>query len=174
METLLSAARNFLHNKGWKTQRKGSCLRTYIRGEHAHWLLQVVTNEDDRWVVARSIVGFEVPEAMRARVATYLAHVNYGMILGSVEIDMDDGEVAVKTSLRLTHDAITPAMLEDLFMANFVSMDNILPGLMAVVYGGRSVQKALAMHPWRPQADAASEGGLSEETATDPAEQDEE
>jgi hypothetical protein len=145
MRTLQSVVKLNLAQHGYKADRCPEGLRTTIRGENGIWPLVVLLNEDDRWLVCRAILPFAIPETLRRKVAMLITHINYLMIVGNFELDLSDGEVAFKTSLRLDSDELTDAMVSDLLGASFSTMDRHLPVFMALVFGGRSLQRCLKL-----------------------------
>jgi hypothetical protein len=154
MQTLLNVVRAFLTENGYRPERKGHSLWARIRGDHGLWQLNVMFNEDDRWLICYSQVPFAIPEPMRKRAVLLLAHLNVNLILGNFELDFADGEVCFKTSMRVTDDALTEAMARDLLYCNFSTFDRYLPSFMALVFGRRSVKQAVALTAETPEEPA--------------------
>ncbi len=143
MRTIFQVLKQFLNAGTYKWERKGDRVRFPVHGENGTWLAMIGWNEDDRWVLVRSVIGFNVPPAKRRSVAEFIARANYGRFLGNFEMDFADGEVGFRTSLAVPEDPLSPTMLTDLVYVNFAATDRYLPGLMAVVYGGRCVRKVI-------------------------------
>lgn len=163
MQTLLSVVRRHLTEQGYRPEKRSQGLRASIQGCHGMWYLSVQTNEDDRWLICRSILPTLVPAELRRQVGEFITRTNYGLILGGYEMDMDDGEVAYKTSIRLAEDELTDGMVKELLLANFSTFDRVLPGFLAIVFGRRSVRHAMKASG-QPMPDANA-GPVPEPTA---------
>ena len=84
-------------------------------------------------------VADEVPEDRREAVAAVLTEATYGLVVGSFEIDMSDGDVRFRTSLDLgraeVDDAVLAALVSPLVARNLAAMDQWIDGLQAVAGG---------------------------------------
>jgi hypothetical protein len=85
----------------------------------------------------------KAPEQARPAVAEYLTRANYGLRLGSFEMDFSDGEVRYKNSLGFEGATLTPELIKHAIYPAVQTMDRYLPGLMAVIYGGKSPAEAI-------------------------------
>jgi hypothetical protein len=85
-------------------------------------------------IVFHSICPFNVPAERRAAVAEFLSRVNHGLSLGNFEIDLDDGEVRLKTVL-LEDGAPGAARIEKAISANGRALEAFLPGITAITEG---------------------------------------
>ncbi|MEO1389173.1 MAG: YbjN domain-containing protein [Cyanobacteria bacterium J06634_6] len=65
--------------------------------------------------------------------AQFITRANYGLILGNFELDYTDGEIRYKTSLDVEGDRLTPALTKNLISTNVMTMNQYLPGLLAVL-----------------------------------------
>ena len=75
--------------------------------------------------------------------AEFIARANYGIVLGNFEIDFSDGEVRFKTSIDVEGSELTPALIEPVMYANVLTMDEYLPGLLAVSQGTATPEEAV-------------------------------
>jgi hypothetical protein len=98
-------------------------------GEHGSWLLVGQAHEDAGSLAVYSVLPVHVPEERRTAVALLLARINYGLIIGNFELDLDDGEVRFKAS----GPAGTP--LPPLVATVLGQTDRWLPALQAVAAG---------------------------------------
>ncbi|MBN1202725.1 MAG: YbjN domain-containing protein [Anaerolineae bacterium] len=137
--------REFLTQDEWHPQQ--------IEGKHVYRMLFVGKNADLR-CYAQIIVHMEqllfyavaptrVPEEVRPAVAEFLSRANYGMHIGNFELDYSDGEVRYKSSLDFEGEALTPNLIRHAIYPAVLIMDRYLPGLMSVVYGGRTPFEAI-------------------------------
>ncbi|MBP8974021.1 MAG: YbjN domain-containing protein, partial [Anaerolineae bacterium] len=79
----------------------------------------------------------------RPAVAEFLTRANFGLRIGNFELDYHDGEVRYKTSLDFEDEKLTPALIRNAVYPAVTTMDRYLPGLMKVVYGGRTPYEAI-------------------------------
>lgn len=70
--------------------------------------------------------------------AEFLTRANYGLMIGNFEMDFNDGEIRYKTSIDVEGDNLSSALLKQLVYANVMTMDQYLPGIIAVIDGNIS------------------------------------
>jgi hypothetical protein len=105
----------------------------------APWPFVAEVDDEDRQVAFYSLLPDEVPEERRDAVAAVLTHANYGLAVGSFEIDLADGDVRFRTSLALGRaeldDAQLAALVSPLIHHNLAAMGAWLDGLQSVADG---------------------------------------
>lgn len=74
-------------------------MRLPIQGKNAEWVCLLRVFEQTERVLVYSLLPDSVPEAQRSDLALMLTQINYGLIVGNFEMDLDDGEIRYKTSL---------------------------------------------------------------------------
>lgn len=116
-------------------------LRTGINGENGKY--RVFAHVQNENVVLHSISPTDVPTSKRNAIAEYLTRANYGLVIGNFEMDYSDGEVRFKTSIKVKDGAIAPWMINNLAYINCAMIDKYYPGLMNVLYGGATPEKAV-------------------------------
>lgn len=98
-----------------------------------------VAQVDDDQVAFYSLLPDEVEEEHREAVATLITHANYGLVVGSFEIDLTDGDVRFRTSLALgvaeLDDTQLAALVSPLIHYNLSAMDEWMEALQAVASG---------------------------------------
>lgn len=141
---ILDALRKYLQSQEvpFQDAPELSALRLGFTGENGNWVCLAVA--DDKRKLARfySIAPFTIPPARRAAVNEYLARVGFNMPVGGFELDLDDGEVRLKTSLPLGKAKPTQELLAGLVWPNVAAMDRYLAGLVAVAQHGMDPQQA--------------------------------
>lgn len=90
----------WLLNDGVHVEERGQFLLSPSDGD-APWPVLAVVDDDDQRVLFYSVRPDDVPEEQREKIATLLTRINYGLLVGAVELDLDDGEVRVRTSVDL-------------------------------------------------------------------------
>lgn len=91
-----------------------------------------------------AVAPVKVPEEFRVAAAEYVTRANYGLRIGNMELDFRDGEVRYKSSLDFEGQALTPQLIKLAIYPAVQTMDRYLPGLMAVIYGGKTPAEAVA------------------------------
>ena len=114
-----------------------------FQGLQGEWLSVAVVREEAQEFVFYSVAPQSVPEERRAVIAEYLMRANYGLSIGSFEMDFDDGEVRFRTGLDVENDRLSSALLKSLIYSNWVTMDRYLPGLQAVIDAQMSPSEAI-------------------------------
>lgn len=98
----------------------------------------------DQIIAVFIICPVNIPDSGRQRMAEFLTMANYGLILGSFEMDMDDGELRFKSSF-LYNKEIEPEseFRQHLYNALYM-MDRYFPGIMAVLFAGLEPKVAIS------------------------------
>jgi hypothetical protein len=122
---------------------EGAWVATDGFGEHGSWLLVGQAYEDRGAAAVYSVMPDRVPEERRTAVALLLARVNYGLILGNFEIDLDDGEVRFKASADFGGAEPGEPQLRPLTATALLQFDRWLPSVRAVA-GGEDPAAAFA------------------------------
>jgi hypothetical protein len=77
------------------------------------------------------------------QVAEYLNRINYSLVIGSFELNMDDGKIRFKTSMF--YDENLPPSLEVIertIITNLYMMDRYIPGIMSILFGHQTPKEA--------------------------------
>lgn len=140
MSDLFAAMVTFFKEDDWRFEQiEGkTILRMGFAGRSGNWQCYAQAREESEQFIFYSVAPINVPEDKRPAIAEYLTRANYGMIIGNFEMDLSDGEVRYKTSIDVEDDELTSPLVHHLVYANVLMMDKYLPGLMAVIYGGKS------------------------------------
>jgi hypothetical protein len=143
---LSEAAIRFFNEENWPYMPIESepILRVPFRGEHGQWMCYSQAREEQQQFVFYSVCPAAVPDARRADMAEFITRANYGLILGNFEMDFGDGELRYKTSIDVEGDELTTPLIRSLVYANVAMMDQYLPGILAVLYGGAAPADAIA------------------------------
>lgn len=107
-------------------------------GRNGKWVCYAQAREQQQQFVFYSVLPVNVPEERRPAVAEFITRANYGMIIGNFEMDFDDGEVRYKTSIDVEGASLIPPLIRQMVYANVLITDRYLPGMMSVIYGGKT------------------------------------
>jgi len=136
----------FLEEDGWHPQEvEGKQLyRTGFSGENAQTVCYAQIRVDLEQFVFYVLAPVKAPEALRPAVAEFLILANYGMRIGNFEMDFSDGKVRYKSSLDFEKTVLSAELIRNAIYPAVQTMDRYLPGLMGVLYGGKSPAEAVA------------------------------
>jgi hypothetical protein len=129
-------------------------LRMAFQGENGTYICYAKVRESEGQFVFYSICPLVIPEEKRGVIAEFIARANYGMIIGNFELDFEDGEVRYKTSIDVTDDQLTLALVKSLVYTNVLTMDRYLLGIRAVLEEGLSAIAAI-QHVEAPESNAS-------------------
>jgi hypothetical protein len=102
-------------------------------------------NETQQTVLFYSICPIATPESQLIAMAEFITRANYGLIIGNFELDFSDGEIRYKTSIDVEGDTLSQALIKQLVYTNVLTMDQYLPGILAVLEQGMSPQDAISL-----------------------------
>ncbi len=91
-----------------------------------------------------AVAPVKVPEELRVAAAEFITRANYGLRIGNMEMDFRDGEVRYKSSLDFEGEELTPQLIKLTILPAVQTLDRYLPGLMSVIYGGKTPAEAVA------------------------------
>jgi hypothetical protein len=157
LASLLDILIDFLAEDGWAPEPVPGepMVRVHARGEHGEWDAFGHVREAEQQVVVYSECPLVAPQPRRAEVMEFVTRANFGLVIGNLELDLDDGELRYKTSLDVKGDRLSPALLRQLVWDNLAATDKYLPGLRAVIESGASAVQALA----RVESDHSTDNG---------------
>jgi hypothetical protein len=143
MSRLLTAVETFLRKDDWKfTTEDDKYIRLGVNGKNGTFNGTFIIY-DTRFSFYFTIPIY-VPLEKRAAVCEYICRANYGLNLGNLEMDMEDGEVRYKTS-SFWEEEYMPCdeFFKDMIYININTLDKYSKGINEVVYGGINPQKAV-------------------------------
>ena len=135
----------FLDADGWYPQRIGEeyVFRAGFAGKSGQVMCYAAILVDYEQFLFYVIPPVKVPETARSAVAEFITRVNYGLRIGNLEMDFDDGEVRYKSSLDFGGETLTAGLVKNTIYPAVQTMDLYLPVLMSVMYEGQSPVDAI-------------------------------
>jgi hypothetical protein len=118
-------------------------LRIAFQGDNGKWTCYAKARVEQEQFVFYSVCPVNAPESKRLAIAEFLTRANSGMIIGNFELDFADGEIRYKTSIDVEGDSLSSALIKRVVYANVTMMDEYLPGIMSVISGDVSPEKAI-------------------------------
>ncbi len=110
-------------------------LETAFEGTGWVWPVRIHVFEEDVRAVFVSAFPSVVPDDLRLAVAEFCNRANFGLAIGNFELDVDGGEVRFRTSIDAEGAMATPELVRNAVVANVLTMDRYVPGLLAVLEG---------------------------------------
>jgi hypothetical protein len=109
--------------------------------EHAGetWACYADVREEQHRVLFYTVPPVTVPEATRRAMSELLMRANFGIPIGNFELDFSDGELRCKTSLDVTGDRLTHALLHQLVLTNLKLVRIYLPAVRSVLAGAAPI-----------------------------------
>ena len=135
-DTITDAVTAYFEAEDWPiiTPEPG-VLETAFEGTATVWPLRIHVFEDDVRAVFVSAFPSVVPEDLRPAVGEFCNRANFGLAIGNFELDHDGGEVRFRTSIDAEGTAPTPELVRNAVVANVLTMDRYVTGLLAVLNG---------------------------------------
>lgn len=137
----LQALKDYLTTNAWKfhvehTKEGREYLTMGMSGKNGEWSMIVDAIDEQNMAVVYAVLPKKVSEEFRVRdkVMEFITRANSGMVLGSFEMDLDDGEVRFKTSISTLDDDLTEDAARNLVYPNVFMMDRYFRGFMAVIF----------------------------------------
>ncbi len=145
-DTLTIAVRKMLEKEGIEPSSSGDppALGFSVQGDAGEWACFVRIDEEREVIAFYSLCPLTADAARMDAVHEFLTRANWGLALGNFELDLDDGEIRVKTSMDLEGTKPAAAILKKLLYSNVAVMDLFLPGI-ALVLAGKSVAEGMAV-----------------------------
>jgi hypothetical protein len=136
----------FMEEDGWHPQvlEDNYVHRAYFVGHNGEVTCFAQVRVDLEQFIFYVVMPVRAPANMRTAVAEYITRANYGLRIGNFEMDFDDGEVRYKSSIDFEGVELTPGLIRNTIYPAVQTMDRYLPGVLSVVFGGKSAEEAIA------------------------------
>jgi hypothetical protein len=136
----------FLEEDGWHPQsiEENYVYRAGVAGLNGEVACFAQVRVDLEQFLFYVVMPVRVPEHMRPAVADFLTRANYGLRIGNFEMDFDDGEVRYKSSVDFEGTELTRPLIRNAVYPAVQTMDRYLPGILAVIFGGKEPAEAIA------------------------------
>ncbi len=145
MPRLYESLLEFFRADNWPISEipDANAIQAFFQGQNGQWMCFAQAREEQGQIVFYSLCPIKVPEQLRQSVSEFVTRVNYGLIIGNFELDFEDGEVRYKTSIDVEESELSATLIRPLIYPNVWTMDQYLPGLLAVIYGSASPVEAV-------------------------------
>ncbi len=145
MSSLFDTAVQFFEDDEWNFMevRPGELLGMMFSGDSGNFDCRAIADEKSQIFQFISEAPVKVPENKRLLIAELLTRANYGLRIGKLEMDFEDGQVSYQTGISVEGDRLTPALIRHLVYSSVFLIDLYFPAILKVIYGGASPEKAL-------------------------------
>ncbi len=136
----------FMEEDGWHPQvlEDNYVYRSFFVGHNGEVTCFAQVRVDLEQFIFYVVMPVRAPANMRQKVAEYITRANYGLRIGNFEMDFDDGEVRYKSSIDFEGADLTPGLIRNTIYPAVQTMDRYLPGVLSVIFGGKSAAEAIA------------------------------
>lgn len=96
-------------------------------------------------------VACRVPAEKRPAAAELFTRINYGLPLGTFEMDFSDGEICYRTGIDVTGGDLAPEMVGSLIAVTVGTVDRYYPAIMSFLWNDMAPEDAVAMIEGAPR-----------------------
>jgi len=114
-----------------------------FQGEQGRWTCFAEIRQPYEQFLFYSIAPLQISPDRRMEMAEFLTRANYGLPLGSFEMDLDEGDIHFKTGIDVEGEQLTQGLVKHVVYTNVIMMDRYLPGIERVATG-TSPREAIA------------------------------
>ena len=102
-----------------------------------------ITILNHRTVLFLSRMPISIPSQYRMAVCEFITRVNYGVVLGGFELDLDEGDLNYKIvgTVGRENEMDQEAFCRLLYLGNSM-LDKYTPGILSILYGGKNAKQA--------------------------------
>jgi len=145
MSSLFDVAIQFFEDDEWNFIETcpREILKMAVSGDSGNFNCYAIVDEELKIFQFISKAPVKVPEDKRLLIAELITRANYGLKVGKLVMDFEDGEVSCQTGIDVEGDRLTPALINGLVHGNVYLIDLYFPAILKVIYGGVSPEKAL-------------------------------
>jgi len=165
MGQMHEAVKTFLKEEGlrFRSFEKSHRCELGMRCSNGNWSMEVQAREESTQVLVLSSLPVNCPSARRAEMCDFLTRINWILVLGNWEMDVD-GEIRFRTTLDLNGHDLTSDLMKPIFHANLSMMNRFLPFIMRMIYSdaGSEEMAEEALGFLRKRADAPEAEGPGE------------
>ena len=144
---MLNTVKTILNNRQWQfTQvEEHGVLFFGISGQNGTFQCFTIVEEEGYKFIFVSVCGANTPTERKSEMLELLTRINYETFLGNFEMQYETGEVRFRTSIYYKTISTDIVLVDHLIMTNIMKMDNYLPAIMGVMFGGLTAIDAIKL-----------------------------
>ena len=141
----------WLKEDEWRYQEDAdsSIVHAGVGGRNTSFHLAFICEQEKQVFQVVAQTQLRVPDAFRLEMAELITRINYCLLLGSIKMDMKDGELRYEVAIDVEDGVLTPTMVKRCTLTACYSFDKAFPYLMSLIYGGKSAKEAF--HEWKEE-----------------------
>lgn len=145
MDSLKNCALEYLHRTGcaFRSTPDKTIHLFSMRGHFGSYPVYLYTKAP--YLICLAKYPQIVPDEHRMEVAEFLHRINYGLLLGNFEMDLDDGILRFRTALISDSDEIPHSILAQYIQMPAAMLDRYAAGIDAMIYEGELALNALKL-----------------------------
>ncbi len=142
---LMSALLLYFESDQWKYHllEDHQTIVLAFQGRNGEWNCIAQVRAEQEQIVFYSAHEGNIAEDRRIAVAELVTRINFHLVLGAYEFDLEDGELNFRTALDCNGVLPEPRLVRNIIQTNLITMDRYLPVIRAVI-GGAEPVRALA------------------------------
>ena len=117
-------------------------LRMMVSGVRSDYRVIISSECRGKCIMVTSVSPLRVPKKRREPILEYINRANYGRVHSALQMDMQDGEISMRTSLDFGYIPCTRNVLDDLINQSVFSLDYVYPAIAAVITGECTPEEA--------------------------------
>lgn len=141
---LHAAVMTALADAGWTTYlATPPAVMVDLRGEHALYTCRWFCSQPLDAIVCYTRLPLIVPQPARCDAMEFITRANYGLMMGSFELSLDEGHLFFRATCPVQDGVVTTPMVCELANVGVWAFDRYMPKLLEVVYGSSSAADAV-------------------------------
>ncbi|MCL2744897.1 MAG: YbjN domain-containing protein [Planctomycetaceae bacterium] len=143
-DIITSVVEEFFAEEDWKFQEvKKGIYRSGVEGKQGSYRIYFFADDDTHILQIFTIIETNFAVQHRSLVSEFLTRANYGLKIGNFEMDFDDGSVQYRVSNDFEDGILNTKIVRRMLYVGIRMMDRYYPGMMEVVWGGKSAKEAI-------------------------------
>lgn len=148
---MLEVVRQYISDQEWNVEEReredgGTNFMMNFRMKHGtQRVFMDVFGDGDRFAVF-AYAPVNIPEESRTSVAVYTTLLNHSILIGKLEMDMDDGELRMAAAVDVEGSQLSTEMISSMENITIIGMDKNLGAILKIVYGNCTPQEAYAAY----------------------------
>lgn len=131
---LIEAVIQYFTLQGWHYQQEDlNLLHTTFQVQDYAWDCYIQTFEEQQQLFISSILPAIAPPDKISAILELTTRINYDLVIGSFDLDVQSGYLSYKTSIDITESHLDLALLKNLFQANLETVVYYLPAFQGVI-----------------------------------------
>ena len=132
--SIVDYLKHYLHNKQWhyiyyrpkvNDPQQSHHLSVRVRSKNLDCAYLFRVQEGNHLLAVYGVLPFLVPESHRSAAVLLLTQINYDMLIGNLEIDVNDGEIRYKNAIDLEVVGMSADIIEHL-LQSVIAMTTVL------------------------------------------------